>query len=95
MSSASAMLHPVTTVDIPGSAAAVAGLLTSQSLMMALVGAGVLTIDAVLEAIDDVLDTQSELLSSSPDRPVFRQADRMVRNFAERLVSLRPQTTGL
>ena len=96
MSSAAAILHPVMNSDasVAGSAAAMAGLLTSQSLMMALIGAGVLSIDAVLEAIDDVLDTQGQLQDSGGDRKVLQQADRMVRNFAERLVSLRPQAAG-
>ena len=96
MLSAAEMLHPATNTDSHaiGSAAAMAGLLTSQSLMMALVGAGVLSIDAVLEAIDDVLDTQTQLQDSGGDRKLFQQADRMVRNFAERLVSLRPQAAG-
>jgi len=96
MLSAAEMLHPAANTDSHaiGSAAAMAGLLTSQSLMMALVGAGVLSIDAVLEAIDDVLDTQTQLQDSGGDRKLFQQADRMVRNFAERLVSLRPQAAG-
>ena len=71
-------------------ATATAALMLVQSMLLALLERGKLTGEDVLGAIEDVLAAQRGMRGEATDEWVLREAERIVRHFAERTVTALP-----
>lgn len=70
---------------------ALAALMLVESLMLALMEAGLVGQDEIAGAIEDVVATQRAMAADGGDSAVVRAAERMVHRIADRLVGALPR----
>lgn len=70
---------------------AIAALMLVESLMLALLEAGLVTQDEIAETIEDVVASQRAIASDSSDPAVLRAAERKVYRIADRLEGALPR----
>ncbi|MGH7210561.1 MAG: hypothetical protein ACREF1_03760 [Acetobacteraceae bacterium] len=70
---------------------AMAALMLAESLMLALMEAGLIGDDEVAGAIEDVIASQRAMAADSADPAVVQAAERMMHRIADRLVGALPR----
>lgn len=70
---------------------AIAALMLTQSLMLALMETGLVSHDEIAGAIEDVVASQCVILAEGNDPAVVQAAERMVHRIADRLAGALPR----